>query len=62
MDWETLDKGQIDQLMGGKKIAPPKAVRDPAKTGKTSIAWSDPGSAGPLPGVPAFGRTPFQGD
>ncbi|MCQ8182764.1 ATP-dependent zinc metalloprotease FtsH [Methylomonas sp. SURF-1] len=62
LDWETLDKGQIDQLMGGKKIAPPKAALDRAKTGKTSTVWSDPGSAGSLPGVPAFGRRPFQAD
>ncbi len=26
MEWETLDKNQIDELMQGKAIAPPKAA------------------------------------
>ncbi|MCQ8116546.1 ATP-dependent zinc metalloprotease FtsH [Methylomonas rosea] len=30
LDWETLDKYQIDELMQGRMIAPPKAV-EPAK-------------------------------
>jgi len=56
LDWETLDKYQIDELMRGRMIAPPKAVehvtrrRDNSKLPEPAAAENTP----PLGKIPAL--------
>jgi cell division protease FtsH len=53
MEWETIDRLQIDDLMEGRKPRPPKDLDDP-KTATSSADVSDaeppPVNAEPVPG------------
>ncbi|MEE7626227.1 ATP-dependent zinc metalloprotease FtsH [Methylobacter sp. Wu8] len=47
LDWETLDKYQIDELMQGRMIAPPEPVEDADEPLVSEIALGDGGSKTP---------------
>ncbi|RUM54293.1 MAG: ATP-dependent metalloprotease, partial [Methylococcus sp.] len=53
MEWETIDRLQIDDLMEGRKPRPPKDLDEP-KTATSSTGASEaeesPVSADPVPG------------
>ncbi|WKJ90920.1 ATP-dependent zinc metalloprotease FtsH [Methylomonas montana] len=55
LDWETLDKYQIDELMQGRMIAPPKAV-EPAKRNSDNGKLHKPAAENtpPLGKIPAL--------
>jgi cell division protease FtsH len=46
LDWETIDKFQIDELMQGKTIAPPEPEIEPADNNKDAPALGNNTEAG----------------
>jgi len=46
LDWETIDKFQIDELMQGKTIAPPEPEIEPADNNKDAPALGNNAEAG----------------
>jgi cell division protease FtsH len=50
LEWETIDKYQIDELMNGKKIAPPEPEPEPDLIESSEILLGDEVNASQLEG------------
>ncbi|MCI0733339.1 MAG: ATP-dependent zinc metalloprotease FtsH [Methylococcaceae bacterium] len=59
LEWETIDRWQIDDLMAGRKAGPPKDRNEMDRSGASS---SDAGSGGIFPGGPIPGHASVRVD